>query len=272
MKKILVIFMLLISIQVSAQEKVWVKNLNQKPFIVHTITNNQTIFSLSRMYHIPLAEIANVNNELYKKGFSNGDTIYIPINKANYLTEGVEGNSIPLYYTVTNNETLIILSRRMAVRQSMLQTWNDLADPNVKNGQTIILGWVKYTPQNTGKVFKSQPLQDAPLTAEAPTIPEFQEAYDNINADEQQENGLIVFYDVNTNLKQHVYYAFHNTLTKGSIVKVTNPLNGVSVYAKIIGKIPNLDHYQKAKLVLSNNATATLEAHGSEFFCNIFSK
>lgn len=276
MKKLLVILLLLLQVPVWAQDKIWVTTINQKPFIAHTITNNQTIFSLSRMYHIALADIANVNNTLYKKGFSNGDVVYIPVTKVNYLEAPVAGSSQPLYYKVTNNETLIILSRRMNVRQSMLQTWNDLPTPNIRNGQELILGWVKYTPQsNTSDVLRNKTIKDEALQqdlAPAEPVPEFQSLYQSGTAEEQQENGLVVFYAANSALKPGVYYAFHNTLAKGTIVKVSNPLNNKSVYARIIGAIPNLEQYQKAVLVLSDNAVSELQAQSSQFFCNIFFK
>src|SRR5690606_15755243 len=194
-------------IHIWAQDKVWVTTINQKPFIAHTITNNQTIFSLSRMYHIALADIANANNELYKKGFSNNDVVYIPITKANYLEEPIPGNSTALNYKVTNNETLIILSRRMNVRQSMLQTWNDLPTPTLRNGQEIILGWVKYTQPSaannttTSNILRHKTITDEAISTAQPesntvaeSIPHFQEAYQAMDGTEQQENGLVVFY------------------------------------------------------------------------------
>ncbi len=278
MKKLLVILLLLLQVRVWAQDRIWVTTVNQKPFIAHTITNNQTIFTLSRMYHIALADIANVNNTLYKKGFSNGDVVYIPVTKVNYLEAPVAGSSQPLHYKVANNETLIILSRRMNVRQSMLQTWNDLPTPNIRNGQELILGWVKYTPQpNTSDVLRNKTIKDEALVPAGDAVPaeplsEFRELYQSGTAAEQQENGLVVFYAANSALKPGVYYAFHNTLAKGTIVKVSNPLNNKSVYARIIGTIPNLEQYQKAVLVLSDNAVSELQAQSSQFFCNIFFK
>lgn len=277
MKKLLVILLFLFQARVWAQDKIWAVTINQKPFIAHTITNNQTIFSLSRMYHIALADIANINNTLYRKGFSNGDIVYIPVNKVNYLEAPVAGSSQPLYYKVTDNETLIILSRRMNVRQSMLQTWNDLPTPNIRNGQELILGWVRYTPQQgNAEVWKNKTIKDEiPETTDnipAVPIPEFQELYLSQGGDERQENGLVVFYTTNNNLKKDMYYAFHNTLSKGTVVKVSNPLNNKSVYAKIIGTIPQLEQYRKAVLVLSDNAAGELQAQSAEFFCNIFFK
>jgi len=36
------------------------------------------------------------------------------------------------------------------------------------------------------------------------------------------------------------YYALHNTASRGTIIKVTNPLNGRSIYAKVLEAIPQM--------------------------------
>lgn len=284
MKQVLVILCMLLQLPLWSQQKLAVAMVNQKPFVMHTITNNQTIFTLSKMYKISLAEIANANNTLYKKGFSNGDVVYIPITKSNYLDKHTEEGSAVLEYKVANNETLIVLSRRMNVRQSMLQTWNDLPTPYIRNGQLIMLGWVKYTTDvdgnrsSVGELLRKQPLKNEPLeamgttTEEEEVVPEFEQVYEDLSVAEEQENGVVVFFSSKNTLKDDVYYAFHNTLPKGAIVKVINPLNNNTVYAKIIGAIPKLEAYEGAILVLSDNAVSALAAQSAQFFCNVFHK
>jgi LysM repeat protein len=263
-----------------AQKQLKVVNLNHKPFVEHKIADNQTIFTLSRMYHISLAEIADANNALYKKGFSNGDIVYIPITKSNYLQDSV-ANSLPLEYKVKDNETLLILSKWMNVRQSMIQTWNDLPNPLVRNGQNIIIGWLKYASQNNtnsnSKFVKPSSIEDEIIEDKdvhlAPKVVNTLELNYSSNVGiENQENGLVVFYTNKSLINSDTYYAFHNQLGKGTIVKVTNPVSQKSIYAKIIGEIPKLPEYSNAKLVLSDNAVPALQAESKEFFCNIFYK
>ncbi len=279
---LLLISMVTFWAQASAQERIMARNINQKPFIEHTIVNNQTIFTLSRLYNVSLAEIADANHALYRKGFSNNDVVLIPLTKNNYLTEPSE-DAMPVHYTVANNESLMILARWLNLRQSMLQTWNDLPTPSIRNGQVLVIGWVKYTQpkeNKTNTTLRDKDIVDETLANTKTTAATANEteptaleiSYLEQLSEEEQKNGLLVFYKNKMPLSKGTYHAFHNTATKGSIVKVVNPINNKSVYALVIGKIPNLNAYKDAIVVLSDNAINELDAESNTFFCNLFYK
>lgn len=274
------ILITLMSTLMWAQDELIVITINQKPFIEHTIVNNQSIFVLSKTYHLSLAEIADNNNALYKKGFKNGDKVLIPVNELNYITQPT-ADSRPLYYIVDNNETLTILSKRLHIIPSMLQTWNDLPTPQLKNGQKIIIGWIKYAnvtryrpSQTQGNIWQNKDINDEAIDAATTEEPKgFGATYENLENTEQQVNGLAVFYNNKALNAESPVYAFHNILPRGSIIKLSNPLDAqLHIYAQIIGVIPNLPQYNKAIVVLSDNAKFHLKPESEPFFCNLYYK
>jgi len=228
------------------------------------------------MYNVNVSVIANVNNKTYQKGFENGDIVFIPLTVDNYATEA--GTSLrPIYYKAKDNETLIIISKWLNVRQSMIQTWNQLPTPQINNGQVLVIGWVKQqgVSMRNQKRFNPSNLPDEAIggQVETPTIPQFQFEYESLNdAMENEERGALTFYKNKSKLKADIYYAFHNTIPQGSIVKIVNPSNNKAVYAKVISKLPQLEEYHNSIIALSDNAYTALEAMDARIFCNLFYK
>ncbi|MCK7553515.1 LysM peptidoglycan-binding domain-containing protein [Chitinophaga sedimenti] len=68
---------------------------------------------------------------------------------------------------------------------------------------------------------------------------------------------------------QSKYYALHKTAPRGTIVKVTNPLNGKSVYAKVLDAIPQSKANAGLIIKLSNSAQEALGTTEARFFCEL---
>lgn len=82
------------------------------------------------------------------------------------------------------------------------------------------------------------------------------------------ENGAGVFYKSKTNSK-HIY-ALYNHAPVGSIIKITNPSNGNTVYAKVIGKLPPINQYRNAIIGISGNAASALDAKDFRLFVQTY--
>ena len=65
------------------------------------------------------------------------------------------------------------------------------------------------------------------------------------------------------------YYALHNTAPRGTIIKVTNPLNGKSVYAKVLDVIPQMKANAGLIIKLSDSAMQALGSNESRFYCEL---
>ena len=65
------------------------------------------------------------------------------------------------------------------------------------------------------------------------------------------------------------YYALHNTAARGTIIKVTNPLNGRSIYAKVLEAIPQMKQNAGLIIKLSDSAIEALGTNETKFYCEL---
>lgn len=65
------------------------------------------------------------------------------------------------------------------------------------------------------------------------------------------------------------YYALHNTAPRGTIIKVTNPLNGKSIYAKVLETIPQIKQNEGLIIKLSDSALEALGTNEAKFYCHL---
>ncbi|UCJ08068.1 LysM peptidoglycan-binding domain-containing protein [Chitinophaga pendula] len=65
------------------------------------------------------------------------------------------------------------------------------------------------------------------------------------------------------------YYALHNTAARGTIIKVTNPLNGRAIYAKVLDAIPQLKTNANLIIKLSDAAMSALGTNETKFYCEL---
>lgn len=82
-----------------------------------------------------------------------------------------------------------------------------------------------------------------------------------------EEKGPAAFYDHKG--ASQVYYAFHNTAARGTIIKVINTGNGKYVFAKVLGPIPKTKLYHNCVIGISGNAKRELGVMGNKVWCSI---
>ena len=61
------------------------------------------------------------------------------------------------------------------------------------------------------------------------------------------------------------YYALINNVAVGTIVKVSNPVTGKTVYAKVLGNLPDMKESIGLTARISDAAATELEVTGSKF-------
>lgn len=83
------------------------------------------------------------------------------------------------------------------------------------------------------------------------------------------ESGSAGVFKTTSGWQDGKYYCFHNTAPQGTIVKITNNVNGKSVYAKVLDAIPDIKQNSGLLLRLSNSAAEELGAGDNKFDCSI---
>lgn len=116
----------------------------------------------------------------------------------------------------------------------------------------------------------------APEVAETPAKPaavnssaDFQQLYEqqtNNGKKAGTEKGPGTWFKSNT---VGTYYALHNTAPRGTIIKVTNPLNGKAVYAKVLDVIPQMKSNAGLIIKLSDSAMQALGSNETRFYCEL---
>nr|WP_295876020.1 LysM peptidoglycan-binding domain-containing protein [uncultured Chitinophaga sp.] len=130
------------------------------------------------------------------------------------------------------------------------------------------------------KEAEARPVTDTPETAPAPapapkpTAPvvasgDFEKLYDQQTSGGKKattEKGPGTWFKSNAVGK---YYALHNTAARGTIIKVTNPLNGKAIYAKVLDVIPQMKSNAGLIVKLSDGAMQALGTTDARFYCEL---
>ena len=83
------------------------------------------------------------------------------------------------------------------------------------------------------------------------------------------QTGLAGTFKSNSGWSDGKYYCLHNTARPGSIIKITNSANQMSVFAKVLDVIPDINQNEGMVVRLSNAASEALGVTTDSFQCSI---
>ncbi len=200
-----------------------------------------------------------------------GTIIFIPVESRNYSLSkpGVldTKDMHELYYHVGPKDDIGLIATYAGVTKSTMRMWNNLHGNTLNEDQVLFIGWLKMIGRDT---------VDNPLRASAyPAVPRKSSA----GADTSKMRnigGLDTVYNRQTNNGQNVltekgtavffekggkvsaYLAFHNTTPRGTIIKVFNPGTGKTIYAKVLGPVPDTKLYSNSIIGICDAAKEAL--------------
>ncbi len=121
---------------------------------------------------------------------------------------------------------------------------------NVSVKKTVAIPVATNKKENGAGAFKSL-FETQPLSEVAP------------------QTGLAGTFKSNSGWSDGKYYCLHNTARPGSIIKITNPANQLSVFAKVLDVIPDINQNEGMVVRLSNAASEALGVTTDSFQCSI---
>lgn len=292
-----IILLLLSGRKAHAQDTAWAQHRGDGLYFKAAAIKGDNINTIAARYNVPIVQLSDFNHTGYQSAFFSGQEIMIPVGKTNYKRVE-EVASQPLCYKVMPGDKLRSVSRVLNVAQSTLELWNHLDSPQLIPGQTLLLGWVTYNrPDNIPDAASTNAIRQdnnikkrvAPVvptsdtgnnnTDTADTVISYTDSIDNVmearynkqvaGSEEMETSGAAVFYDYKVKSVHGYYYAFHNDAPRGSLIKITNPATQHTIYAKVIGPIPDLPDYNNSIIAVSGNAAAALGTRYKRFFCKI---
>ena len=237
--------------------------------LYHKVTEKETLYRISVNYNkVPLDNIRHWNN------FS-GDGVkkdgYLIVG---WLKGGGNGAAAPVSHPAPANPPAIEPTT-VAKKEPAPSTVTPAppvitpAPPVQASTETV----KKETPAPPAAENTAAKKEQAPPVATPPPAAPSGSSFEQVYA--QQTTGKKVTTEkgpgswFKSNAGAGKYYALHNTASRGTIIKVTNPLNGKSIYAKVLEAIPQMKQNAGLIIKLSDSAIEALGTNETKFYCEL---
>ena len=83
------------------------------------------------------------------------------------------------------------------------------------------------------------------------------------------EKGPAVFFDMAGGHGSNVFFGFHNSVPRGTIIKVFNPGTGKAIYVKILGPMPETKQYYNSIMGINSDAKEALGVRDTRMWCDL---
>ncbi|EOZ95714.1 Membrane-bound lytic murein transglycosylase D precursor [Indibacter alkaliphilus LW1] len=123
-------------------DSVGVEKVGDKTFIIHEVSQGETLFGISRRYEVAVNDILQ-NNAQLQDGLKMGQRVRIPYVAKEALPEGAS------LHKVAPGETLFAVSRKYGVSVSEVMEWNKLKGNDLSVGQALIIKKPNVAEANT---------------------------------------------------------------------------------------------------------------------------
>ena len=237
---------------------------NNKKFVQHPVKAKQTLFSISRYYSISLEELYEYNPQFRTDPtLKIGTHVKIPLpNLAikRYKTKKfASAKNVSIYYVVQEGDNLYqICKRNFGMPVDSIVKRNNLKNNNIKPGQLLHVAWM-------GTEGVKPEWRPARQSAESGALKTKYEQ-DKLKRKEVDSQG-VCFWQKDSKEKGDLY-ALHREAAIGTVIMIINPMGGRTVYAKVIGRIP--DGYERnIEVVLSPEAARKIGARDPKFFVKV---
>jgi LysM repeat protein len=341
MKKLITfVFALFIFISAFSQSADLIINNGPKGlYLTHKVAPKEGLFPIGRMYNVHPRHIANFNGIDFNKGLSIGQQINIPLSDTNFSQTVNKG--VPVYYKVTEKESLANIAVKNRAQISNLRAWNNLTTDNASPGTKLIIGFlitnelqdkvVTITPKTiieepsvsdvkkseTLKKQTEEPKKDVDVKTEPvvnkeaeikkeepkkiepeikkedpPVVKEELKKTDAVIVNQQEKiiddgtgyfkNNFLQQVKTNPLTKEQTvtssifkttsgwqdgkYYLLINGVEPGTIVRLTNPSNNKTVFAKVLYSMDKIRQNQGVDMRISDAAAARLSINETDKF------
>ena len=187
-KGFIFIGMLLLCFCVTAQQKLLLKGKPNAMYIEHKVGEKESLSSIGRIYGITASQLSRFNGRSPSSVLSKGSTLKIPLS----VNDISQKTGTPVYNTVVKGDNLFKISQRYnKVPVNQLKTWNKLGAAGVKNGQELVVGYIKTnsdqpSPVSTQKEAVTEKSVESIVTTEAATKSQVSEQVKTVPVKEKE--------------------------------------------------------------------------------------
>ena len=230
----------------------------------HRIEPKQTLYSLARFYGLNEEELYPYNPRLKSNIVGISQIVRVPIpNGAIKRFKGSNFNQsvyAPIMIMVKKGDNLFNISRRMFhMPVDSVMKWNNLSNANIHPGQILHIGWMSLD----GVTEEMRNARRGSLDVRSKML----NAYFEKQKKTVEERGA-ASWNAKGNSKTDLY-CLHRIAKVGSIVGVTSTMSNRTVYAKVIGKIPENAYGSETVVIVAPSVAKLLGAKDEKFFVKI---
>ena len=262
---------------VAQTDSLRVERDGDKVLIVHKVISKQTLFSLARRYGTTVDEINKRNPEL-SNGLQVGQVLRIPYGKALSL----DPNNVT--HTVASGETLFAIASKYGVQIDEVKRLNELSSNSLSVGQVLVIKKGESTSETSQEIEASPTAEaesntipvivDSTIAVEVKTpevveedIPDPSDELSSTPFREMKEEGnaeLIEQGEATTK-----FLALHKTAPTGTVIKIRNTMNDLTVYVRVIGKLPATGDNENVIIKINKRAYDQLKALDKRFLVEL---
>jgi len=247
-----------------------------KVLVIHKVVAKQTLFSLARRYGTTVDAI-NKENPSLTNGLQIGQVLKIPYGKA--LLD--DTNNIT--HTVVSGETLFAIASKYGVQLDDIKNLNNLSSNSLSVGQVLVIekkesptsetgiptiGGVQGAPQNEISVVMDSSVI---VTVETPEvqviIPDPSDELSSSPFKELLEEGIAEL--IEEGEASTKFLALHRTAPTGTVIKIRNTMNDLTVYVRVIGKLPDTGDNEKVIIKINKRTYDQLKALDNRFLVEL---
>lgn len=166
-------------------------------------------------------------------------------------------------HTVESGETLFAISRKYEASMDDLISWNNLSSNNLQAGQKLKVGRTQVSSDQVPVVKATVPVKVNNERVDARVVTEGASGTADTSFKDIRETGLAEVIDGTGNHKK--YLVLHRTAPVGTIMRVRNEENDVTIFARVVGKLPDTGDNSRLLIKLSKAAFDQLRAVNSRF-------
>jgi LysM repeat protein len=274
----LLLLMLVAAVSVSLGQEYIVQGTTPDLHLSHKVAAKETWYSIGRAYNLPPKQIAAYNKLTIEKPLEVGQTVKVPLTSANFSQNDPENKSqfTPVYHIVGEKEWMYRVSvNHNKVPVEKLEKWNGITRDQAKAGTKLIVGYLKVKNGSEPQKPVEETPKTEPAVATAPTPKKtntskeggyFRDMYEETG---KSSSGVAGIFKSTSGWNDGKYYALMNNVVVGTIVKIVFPQTNKTIYAKVLGELPEMKESAGLALRISDAAAGELGAANSKFSVDI---
>jgi len=245
----------------------------------HTVTQNETIFTIAKQYGITAYQIRSMNN-LSDNTLKTGQVLKVPggivatveVPKEQQNTAPVNKTPVAepkeesFIHTVATGENIFSIAKKYSLTAYQIRLANKLSNNTLTVGQKLA---IPKPPQarSVNEVSKEDQ-EDNPDSTDTIKDPKLRRDPSVYGLSQMEEKGTAVWI-ADQDLDSSKMLVLHRTAPVGRIIKITNPMTNRSTFAKVVGKFTENESTKDVIIVVTKAVADSLGALDKRFFCNI---